>query len=490
MTIRLLADARGRLTKACLDRMLALAGGGIELALHFGDRDADYHAPSLHRLETRKGRSGHIVQDLRARGAHANLIAEPAFKALEEQAIEQFQRFAPEYRYRTHNLRNLQDYIDYYHILADAYAQQIEARGCTHAIFYCVPHLGYDTVLYQVAQAMGLKTLVLCQTIFPSRYFSMATVEDLGLFPTQGEPTERWQIEKGSMPELFYMDPRWQKASARGQTGWRVWAKMVKHLAVRDPASLLRPAYLADLVRRTKAVYGALPDWRDPFAKFFHVNELAYLEHLAEYESPAPDMAVPYIYVPLHNQPEMSTSALGGLFRDQLLMVEALAAKLPEGWSIYVKENPRQGSYARGPMFFHRLSRIAGVRFVPSDTSTQALMQNAKLVATVTGTVAWEAVRSGRPAVVFGRAWYRSLPGMHRWHQGVDLAQVAAARFEHAELERVAGLLRDRCHDGVIEQIYLKAVPDFDPAQNVEAVARTTLGLLQGAVPLTFPGAP
>ena len=63
-------------------------------------------------------------------------------------------------------------------------------------------------------------------------------------------------------------------------------------------------------------------------------------------------------------------------------------------------------------MFFHRLSRIPGVEFVPSNTNTHALSKNAQFVASVSGTVGWEAIRQGTPAMVFGAAWYGSFEGV------------------------------------------------------------------------------
>ena len=49
-----------------------------------------------------------------------------------------------------------------------------------------------------------------------------------------------------------------------------------------------------------------------------------------------------FIYVPLHLQPELSTSPLGDIFVDQILMIETLSASLPPGWIIYVREHPLQ----------------------------------------------------------------------------------------------------------------------------------------------------
>lgn len=469
-----------------MDRLVEMSNGEVEIALHFGDRDADFHAPCLQRMEVRDGKMGHLMKDHVVKGANFELLGSDEFRRMMETAVDQFHRTGPAYQYRSHDLNNLQDYLDYYHILTEAVAQQIADSGATHALFYNVPHLGYDTVLYQVAKAMGLKTIVLCQTIFPSLYFSVDKIEDLGDFEAAGSDAAPMEIEKGSKPHLFYMDDRWQKESTRGKLNRKAVGNFITYMLRKDPAKLLNPAYIVRTLKRMKAIYGALPDWRDPFAKFFHESELAYFEHLAQYENQDIDLSGKFIYVPLHNQPEMSTSALGGPWRDQVLMIEALARHLPDGWEILVKENPRQGAYARGPLFWHRLNRIKGVKFVPSDLSTHELSDRAQFVATVTGTAAWEAVRKGRPAVVFGNAWYKCLPGIHRFEEGMDFEAVAASTFDHDQLCKEAGALLARCHHGVIEQVYLENTESYDAQENLEEVARTTLGLLKGDVPLTF----
>ena len=486
MTIRLLVDGRHPFKKQVTEHLVAQSAGRVELALHFGDREADYHAPCLQRMEVRSGRLGHLMDRRIRTGANISLLASEAYREMVERGIDQLQRTSATYQYRAHNLRNLQDYLDYYHILADAYGQEIERTGATHALFLNMPHLAYDTVLYQVAQAMGLKTFVLCQTIFPQHYFSMRSIDDMGRFVHDGSEVAPLTIEKGTAPDLYYMEDRWQQRSPRGRLGPRAVWNLLKHLALRQPARLLDPGYIAGNLRRMSRIHGRLPDWRDPFAKFFHVNELAYFEHLAEHEDRPVDYGVPYVYAPLHNQPEMSTSALGGLFRDQLLMIEAVARVLPEGWQIYVKENPRQGAYARGPMFFHRLSRIRGVRLVPSDANTFELSARARLTATVSGTPGWESLRKGRPVLVFGNPWYKSLPGVYRYGEPMHLEQIAATTVDHAALELAYGQVMSRCHEGIVEPVYLDLVPGLDRQRNLEAVARTCLELLEGSRAATF----
>jgi hypothetical protein len=182
----------------------------------------------------------------------------------------------------------------------------------------------------------------------------------------------------------------------------------------------------------------------------------------------------------------MSTQSLGGLFRDQLLLIEAVARSLPEGWRIYVKDNPRQGTYARGPLFFHRLTRIKGVQLVPLDTSTYELSSRAQLTATVCGTAGWEAIRKGKPVLVFGGAWYKSFPGVFQWHEGVDLEAIASHQFDHAELEAAAGNLQAACHPGIIELLYKDRAKDYDEPGNIKQVAATVAKLLLNEMPVTF----
>lgn len=484
--MRLVVDARGSLLRQVLDVLVAQSNGRIELVCHFGDRDGDFHAACLQRMEVRRGRKGHLLEAHLSRGGNIPLLASPDFHWMLEQGVEQLHRAGDNYRYRAHNLTHLQDYLDYYHILADAYAQQIEDTGATHALFMNMPHLGYDVILYQVARTLGLKTLICSQTFFAENFFSMERFEDFGFQSPEGRDADPVPIERGSAPDLFYMEDRWQKSGPRGRIPLKAVAQLLRHVALNNPAKLFSPGYIYGNLGRMAEIYRALPSWRDPFSKFFHVNELAYFEHLAQYETAPVDLTVPFVYIPLHNQPEMSTQALGDKFRDQLLVVEAIGRALPDGWRIYVKENPRQSGYSRGPMFFHRLSRVRGVQYVPSDTSTHELSSRAKLTATVCSTAGYEALRKGKPALVFGKPWYGDFPGVFRWHDGIDLLKISEATFPHADLEAAMGRLQGRCHPGIIEPAYRDRAENFDAAANAAQVASTVASLLDGSQPLTF----
>ncbi|MEK7194227.1 MAG: hypothetical protein AAB660_00870 [Patescibacteria group bacterium] len=134
------------------------------------------------------------------------------------------------------------------------------------------------------------------------------------------------------------------------------------------------------------------------------------------------DFKKPFVYMPLHWQPECTTSPLGDMYVDQLLMIETLSVALPEGWRLYVKEHPFQWSVdgvttysnMRYRGYYEHLAKLKGVFLVDVSTDTYTLLAHSKAVATITGRAGIEAVLRGKPVLVFGYPWYMSLPGIFR----------------------------------------------------------------------------
>lgn len=129
----------------------------------------------------------------------------------------------------------------------------------------------------------------------------------------------------------------------------------------------------------------------------------------------------PYIYVPLHYQPEASTVPTGGLFGHQHFMVDLLSRLAPEGWKILIKEHPSQllfyypNKFFRSSRYYEQLAEYPNVQLLPITGATSFdLIRNANAVATVTGYSGWEAINWGIPALVFGSAWYSACDGVHR----------------------------------------------------------------------------
>ena len=153
-----------------------------------------------------------------------------------------------------------------------------------------------------------------------------------------------------------------------------------------------------------------------------------------------------YVYFPLNMQPERSTSPQGGVFQDQILVAETVAASLPEGWKLVIKEHPSQWwlrgktrySSARYRGYYRRLARIPRATLVPTLTNTFDLMKEARAVVVITGTPGWEAILRTIPAIVFGIPWYRDCPGVIRV-SSVDECKATLSKIESGELKLTTG---------------------------------------------------
>lgn len=484
MTIRLFCVATSKSNSPIIAQMKQLAGSGLEIPLQIGGTDADFKGTSLSRMNLRQGRRGHLMSDNVFSGAGQALFRSPDYMRGMEQFITHLERRSEDNDLRPHRMRGLQDYLDYYHILADAMAQKVIESGASHALFFNVPHLGYDTVAHHVAKAMGLKIVILSQSLFPSRYFSMHDPDHYGLFDTvEAAP---FPINRAEQKEWFYMKGIGQGTSSTGRITARAVMNLLAFLLTRKPLALLNPVYLNKIIAQLRHIHANLPEWRDPFARFFHETQLAYFEHLIEYERNEIDLSGEFVYFPLHLQPEMTTASLGGVYADQALAIERLAEMLPKGVRILVKENPKQGAYMRGPMFFHRLRRIPSVQFLPSSANTHELTAKAQFIATITGTAGWEAICLGKPALVFGNSWYRDLPGIVPYRPGLSYEEIRGRTWDHSDLEAATGALLARGHDGVVDRGYAVLAKDYDPAINARNVAQTVLALLSGTCEPSF----
>ena len=127
-----------------------------------------------------------------------------------------------------------------------------------------------------------------------------------------------------------------------------------------------------------------------------------------------------YIFLPLHYQPEATTCPAGDIFANQRLCIETILKNTPDDYLVYVKEHPQQfqshmlGQTCRNKDFYSDIVKSSRVKLMPLEMNSFSIMKNAKAVATVTGTVGWEAVMHHIPVIIFGIIWYERMPGVLR----------------------------------------------------------------------------
>lgn len=130
---------------------------------------------------------------------------------------------------------------------------------------------------------------------------------------------------------------------------------------------------------------------------------------------PAEEIKGPYVFYALHVDPESTTMVISPPHTNQLAVIEALAKSVPLSRTLVVKEHITMlGRRPRG--FYERIARLPGVMLVSPYANSRRLIAGAELTATITGTVAWEALLLRRPALVIGDSPFLSVgQGLVNW---------------------------------------------------------------------------
>lgn len=401
--------------------------------------EAEFHHLRYNDIETNKLYEKHTYIDL------PEELYDHVYKYL-YMFIDMYHRMSP-WTVFIYDQKNIHDYLNLFNRSINFIYWLLKKEEIDLVIFPRAPHLGGDLILYLLAEKMGIKTLFLENWLFPNRFFHYFNLWDFGRFDTSkklAEP-EKVHIEKRFEKELWYMDEIYQKKEKK---------------SIRNSLSKkFRPEY------RVLVESFQHRGWEQSLYRYSLRKK--YKKNLAEVVEADVNFDEPYVYFPLHLQPEQTTSLFGGQYADQLLALERLSNKLPEGWHIYIKENPQQNFYMRGEFFFERLKTIPKAKVVPCNTNTYHLIEKSKFVATITGTAGWEAICGGKKALIFGwGVWYKTLPGVFQYHEDLDINDILNYNIDHGELENKVAEMKTKMGTGIIYPMYKKAYPDYDEGKN------------------------
>jgi hypothetical protein len=113
----------------------------------------------------------------------------------------------------------------------------------------------------------------------------------------------------------------------------------------------------------------------------------------------------PFVYFPLHVTDDYKIRRVVPHCANQDAIVEQVAACLPHGYDLVLKEHPL--SIGWNPLsLLRRLSAIDNVRLVQPHTSSHELIRRAEAVVVISSTVGLEALLYGKPVMTLGQPFY------------------------------------------------------------------------------------
>ena len=448
----------------------------------------DIGLTNLVRMERRPGKMEELIRNDQFSGFDSENWSEDQWNRESTLGLDHLERKSESFVWRHHGINNIHDSQHYYCLVLDLLANYLEKERINLVLFFEIPHLFVDTLTYQIARSRKIDTLILSPTIFPGNFFSLRKIDDFGNLPSH----TKFNVDQLAVDLMTDTDWKYMRAIKhyRGELGKLTFHNiflLIVHLLATSPAKLVNFRFLFRTIRRMRTISSQVPKWRHPFSNYFDTRHIPYFETLLNYENRTVDFDRKFVYFPLHLQPEMTTSAIGKDYSDQLSAIERLAHMLPDNWSIYVKENPKQGGQMRGQQFFKRLLQLESVCFIPSYINTHELIEKSQFIAVITGTAGWEAICKGKNVLVFGQPWYQSLPGVFRFDEALSYEQIVNYRIDQEQLESQVSALFARAHKGEIlplKRRITKGSSNVDA--NAELVAKSIVGLIEGKIESTF----
>jgi len=140
----------------------------------------------------------------------------------------------------------------------------------------------------------------------------------------------------------------------------------------------------------------------------------------------AVDLEERFVFYALSYEPERTTNPDGQEFHDQIVALTFLRRFIPSNYKIYVKEHPTQflnadrGSRGRSPIFYDAIQNISNLFLVDPEIDTQKFIRKSQFVATISGSVGFEASTMSKRVLIFGDTWYENCPNTYKWHKEIN----------------------------------------------------------------------
>ena len=322
-----------------------------------------------------------------------------------------------------------------YYVQLNYWLNVIHKLKINLVVFSETPHALSHFIIYKLCKKMGIQTIMLSYTTIPGLIYVKELFEAVPYIPIQSENHEelvqsiRSYIEKVTLSDEkpWYMAVQ-QRKYFRAGVVIKLQALLFLIPFLLEKAKLLPRKIYNEFYKKKGFLFEQSDFTRSEFIfkRLFLRKRQSRLRKKYRSISKTPDTNKRYFYFPLHYQPERSSCPEGSVYTDQQILIQMIADRLPPNMYLYVKEHPSQYMMTRGalgrPQFFYEdIQRNSQVVLVDDTFSSSILIENSLAVITLTGTAGMEALLHGRPALLFGSAWYRQLPGAHYIEEIADL---------------------------------------------------------------------
>lgn len=201
------------------------------------------------------------------------------------------------------------------------------------------------------------------------------------------------------------------------------------------------------------------------------------------------DKRRPFVYFPLHVQPEFTTDVRAPFFANQIALIENISKSVPAGHRVLVKEHPGMKG-ERNLGYYKHLTKLHNVQLLSPAIDSHDLIRAADAVLTITGSSAWEAILYEKPAIAFGPLYYGFYPLVYQCENVASLPKILSQAIagltpNHKFLLKLVSAFLESAHElEWADPIRQPAVTQRHNCENIaDAIAAEVSSAISAAAP-------
>ena len=297
--------------------------------------------------------------------------------------------------------------------------------------FTTCPHEVVDFILYLVADATGIETVIMHDLHLFSRKIVSSSLQSPwnSRIPinNSGQSLEHIRAIIGNHKLDFV--PPWMTNSEQAVMSTKRITPLSNRFLVRVITAHIRSVFLLimgefGLIKKYRASILIHEQFQKVEDSFFYQEKLLTQTNLSHQRNEFRDIdpSCSFVLFCMNLDPEMMVNPLGFPFSNQMQAITKLRELLPPHWTIAIREHPLQyensggyGRLGRTYDFYKIIQSIPNTIVIDSKIKLNTLVEKSEMVATLNGTVGWQSALSGKKVAILGNAWYENSPNTMRF---------------------------------------------------------------------------
>ena len=124
---------------------------------------------------------------------------------------------------------------------------------------------------------------------------------------------------------------------------------------------------------------------------------------------------LPFIYFPLHVEPEQTLLIRAPFYTDQLNLIKNISKALPVNYMLFVKEHPAMKFNGwHEILFYKKIIDLPNVKIFHPSVSNEEFIEKSSLVISIAGTAGLQSAFYNKPSIVFSDVNYTNLSSVYQ----------------------------------------------------------------------------